>query len=145
MKESEHRNTPDGDEALWELLGNSHETKAGPLFARNVVREVRLLEGEGRGTGIRSGWRLSWLLRPAFQLAGATALLIVCGVITFGKLNTGVDPVTQAHSTGSAVVTEDTVVDAYTREFESIENLGELMAVSDPAALSDEALLSLLF
>lgn len=141
MNDSEHRKSPDGDRSLWELLGNSHETKAGPLFARNVVREVRLLEDERRGTGSR----LRWILRPAFQLAGAITLLIICGLITFGKLNTGVDPVAKVNSTEPAVITEDTVVDAYTREFESIENLGELMAVSDPAALSDEALLSLLF
>lgn len=141
MKESEHRNAPDGDEALWELLGNSRETKVGPMFARNVVREVRLLEDDRR----KSGSRLSWFFRPAFQLAGAAALLTVCGVFIFGDFNPGEEPVAQVDSAVPAVTTEDTEVDAYTREFESIENLGELMAISDPAALSDEALLSLLF
>ena len=55
------------DEKLWDLLGHAAEPQVSPFFARNVIRKIR----EVRGEGIARRWfGLRWLM-PAAGLAVA--------------------------------------------------------------------------
>jgi hypothetical protein len=131
------RNSPgknDGDKALWDLLGLARKTKVGPMFSRNVLREIRLLDQKS------SPWEtlLSLFQKPVI-LVGAAAVILFTGLILLQNQGDSV--------VSNGVTPQDEYVESIdpAKEFESIEILGELMAVSDPALLSDEALMNLLF
>ena len=123
-----------GDKALWELLGHARETKVGQMFSRNVMREIRQSDG---AVGFWQSW-MTIFRQPVFQLAVAATAVCVAGLLILQK------PPTATESLGSATVEDSRFIDP-AHEFESIERLGELMAVSDPGTLSDEALFNLLF
>lgn len=122
-----------GDKALWDLLGSARKVEPNPMFARNVLREIRKESETSRGF---AGWFQS-ILRPAV-LVGAVAVLIFAGISALQMqtpevVETDSDPIEELDFMDPA------------EEFESIERLGELMAVSDPGTLSDEAFMNLLF
>lgn len=136
MNKKDSSDQPDsGDKALWDLLGCARKTKAGPMFSRNVAREVRLLDSKG---GL-ANW-LELLKHPAV-LAGTAAVIVLLALAT---LFFSSDPASLAEK---PVTTEPPAPELFdpTEEMETIETLGELMAVSDPGTLSDEALMALLF
>ena len=62
-----------GDAALWDLLGRADQPKAGPYFARRVLREVSL-HAEMRAS---SWWRLPRLAFLAGTPAAALLLLFL--------------------------------------------------------------------
>jgi hypothetical protein len=123
-----------GDKALWDLLGQSREIKASPLFSRNVMREIR------RSAPEVSGWQRwrEFFRRPVFQLGLAAVAVMGLGLLIFQSPQSSNEPFS------GATLEEGSYPDP-AHEFESIERLGELMAVSDPGTLSDEALFNLLF
>lgn len=125
-------NSEGGDKDLWKLMGSASKVEVGPMFSRNVLREVRNLESEG------FHWKslMQWLARPAFLVAAST-VLVLSGIALLQNQPEF------ASNDASEVDSYDFVDPA--EEFESIEMLGELMAVSDPGQLSDEALMNLLF
>jgi len=141
-KHSSAENNPDsGDKALWDLLGHGRKTEAGPMFSRNVVREVRLsLDDESKSAIVRL---FEWLSKPAFLATGAATLLLIGGLylLQIG----GPKPLTPDLANLNDPMLESIEMIDPAEEFESIERLGELMAVTDPGVLSDEALMSLLF
>ena len=124
----------DGDKALWDLLGRARKTDACPMFSRNVLREIRKLDHDASLLELIVGW----FRRPVF-LIGAAASVLFSGMILLqnqeAKMTSTELPSAYEMKTGFDPA----------REFESIEGLGELVAVSDPALLSDEALMNLLF
>lgn len=134
MKEKS-QSSDSGDKALWELLGAARKPKAGPMFARNVLREIRQHESKSNPLGDF----FAWLQKPAILVGGAAAILVA----GFLVMQTQESKVSVAEVTDSETESVETIDPAM--EFESIEMLGELMAVSDPALLSDEALMNLLF
>lgn len=129
---SDHIGKDTADKALWDLLGSARKVEPGPMFARNVMREVRNLDEEA------FDWRkvFTWLSRPAFLVAAAS-VLVLAGIFVLQD-QSGYVSVEPAPTDGVEYIDP-------AREFESIEMLGELMAVSDPGQLSDEALINLLF
>lgn len=122
------------DKALWDLLGSARKVDASPFFARNVLREVRL--SEDQTAGVLS--RVTSFFKPGLLLGAATAV-ILAGVFV---LQNQAPPVSEP--VASVIVEDEQNLDI-AEEFASIEMLGELMAVSDPGTLSDEALMNLLF
>ncbi len=131
-----------GDKELWDLMGKARKVEPGPMFSRNVVREVRLAEAARAEQGLAAAW-LGWLLRPTV-LTGFAA--IACVAIGLALLSTRPSPDTSVVEVSPDAISEQSM-EAYdpAEEYESIEMLGQLMAVSDPGTLSDEALLQLLF
>ena len=139
----------DGDQALWELLGESREANPSPMFSKNVVREVRQLPG-GNTSGASSLWesllgyfRENSFPRTAFAVSAAATLAILLFSVFFFPGNNSSSPegnVASAGPNGSTPVQLDP-----TMELETIEAFGEFVAVSDPATLSDEALMSLFY
>ncbi len=140
MKNQE-QNDPQLD-AAWELLKNAPETKAGPFFTRNVLREVRLLEDAKAQKG---GW-LSFLFRPqGLALAGAACALAVVAFVIFSQDNSGVNSAPAVAEVSDHTTTETVKALDPADEMETVEYLGQLMAVADPGQLSDAALADLLF
>ncbi len=122
----------ESDRRLWDLLGRARRVEAGPLFSRNVVREIRLSQPEKKPV-----WH-GFFGRTALITAAALAILLPMAAPRFLPSAGKSDHAAMLES--SAPAGEDLA-----QEFESIERLGELMAVSDPGTLSDEAFLDLLF
>ena len=60
----------DDDQQLWDLLGEGRTPEVSPLFARNVIREIR--ENSTSATG-----RWSWLPLPRTAVFGALAALVL--------------------------------------------------------------------
>ena len=68
---------PGDDEALWNLLGrHTPPAKAGPYFARRVLREIALDEERRGGWSLRRFWALP--SRHAAAWSGALALGVLC-------------------------------------------------------------------
>lgn len=94
--------TPDEQDALWELLGRGRPTRVSPFFARNVLRQIREQEAEPSGL-------LARLVRRLPILAGASCALAVIGFTWWPRLTAdsgrpSVAAVTPA-TTAPAVVT----------------------------------------
>ena len=69
-------NHSEGDKALWDLLGSARKVEAGPMFSRNVLREVRKIGDE------KFSWR-KWFqsfTKPAIAMTAA-AILIFSGIV----------------------------------------------------------------
>ncbi len=125
-QESNWENDP-----VWDLLDEAKAPGAGPLFVRNVMREVRLSDE------VRPPW---WrqLLTPRPILAGSLAALTAAILIW-------VDPeeadqiTTEDPRTQEATEPQALQLDALLEE----EMLSQ--AAEDPTAFSDEALVALLY
>jgi len=48
---------PEDHDDLWQLLGRARQPKVSPFLARNVVREVRMLQQERRSPFLAFLWR----------------------------------------------------------------------------------------
>ena len=150
-------NTPEDEtkDPVWELLKKSRPVEPGPFFSRNVIREVRQLESDPAADGIFA--RLSdWLgkrggRRPVLAMIGSVAALAVAALVTLrtespveipSSSSPGV-PVAKA----TAAAPQDSIGSSYdpATEISNLDYLGELMAVTDPSLLDDNALADLLF
>jgi hypothetical protein len=119
---------------LWKLLSHASHTEPGPFFSRNVVREIRQLEST-RG---RLQSFLSFFRSPVVSGGVAVAAIAMACVFFLEFSN-------QRPSENPVATTEvDSGFDPAT-ELEAVEYLGQLMAVTDPAQLSDEAFADLFF
>lgn len=139
-----------GDKALWDLLGRARKTQASPYFARKVIRAINDPVPSPLTLWPLTLW--NWLRRPAvvsFAMAAAVALL----ALLLFKQRTG-----SADSLAGTGAPRETPLERmaesqksapegldFTEELESIDRFGQLMAVTDPGELSDEALRDLLF
>lgn len=123
------------NDPVWDLLKHASTTRPGPMFSRNVMREIRLSEGKQGGFASLLGG----VLRSHPLLGGlvAAVLAVACLVL----FRSGDTPGT----VGEPVVYEETNTFDPAAEFEQMEYLGQLMAVADPGDLSDDVLADLFY
>ncbi len=127
MKTSPENSTNETDDRVWDLLENASTTEPGDFFSRNVVREVRKFVAEEADR--KSSGLFGWFRKPVMALAGGVAAIVMLA-LAFGPQE--VEPA------GDSVAASE--VEFYpTEEFEDVNYLGELMAVTNPAMLSDQA------
>jgi len=126
------------DDPVWKLLEHASETKPGPMFARDVVRRVRLEESTGRPS-----WRnrLRSLLSPRVALGGAA--LAGAAALAFALLPEPSSPPPAAKTATMAPLRAEAFDPV--SEMKEVEYFGQLMAVTDPGELDDEALADLMF
>lgn len=131
-------NPSEQDDPVWKLLENSRSTEPSPYFTRRVMREVKLLEDHPS-----YGWLegISRLFSPkiAFPVLAAAAAVVLA--VTFGFQGEAELP---SVDTGIVLKMNEAGFDPES-EMEAVEYLGQLMAVADPAQLSDAALADLFF
>ena len=145
---------PEEQDPAWELLLKSKPQQPSPFFVRNVVREARKLEAPESGLAAV----FAWFKRPIIAVPvaiGATAALF--SALT---LIQALSPSPEAISTNSMSVATTTDIPATSANFlpeittsetditgdmERIDNLGELVAITDPGDLDDAALADLFF
>ncbi|MDF1823990.1 MAG: hypothetical protein P1U68_05075 [Verrucomicrobiales bacterium] len=132
MEPSEH------NDPVWKLLEHATATDPGPYFTRRVMREVKALE-ESASRDWFSKLLEHFAPKIAFPaLAGVAALAIALTIaIRQDKDLPTVNP-------GIVLQINETDFEPES-EMEAVEYLGQLMAVADPAQLSDAALADLFF
>ncbi|MDF1859223.1 MAG: hypothetical protein P1U87_03355 [Verrucomicrobiales bacterium] len=119
---------------VWNLLSHASHIEPGPFFSRNVIREIRQMEST-RG---RLQTFLSFFRSPFISGAVAVATIAIASIFFLEVSN-------QSPSDNPVAATGlDSGFDPAT-ELEAVEYLGQLMAVTDPAQLSDEAFADLFF
>ncbi|MBP36555.1 MAG: hypothetical protein QF405_09395 [Roseibacillus sp.] len=130
MSAPEQENNWEND-PVWDLLDEAKAPGAGPLFVRNVMREVRLSDE------IRPPW---WrqLLTPRPILAGSLAAL-TAAILIWGVPKETAQIATKDPRTEEATEPQALQLDALLEE----EMLSQ--AAEDPTAFSDEALVALLY
>lgn len=113
----------DDDQELWDLLGQAAEPRVSPLFARNVLREIRK---PGHWATLRG-----WLnLRRLIPAAGMAAALIA---VIFLRMHTSVAPLTGPPS--------DVLANVDAQDYEVIADLDDLFVSDDNNSLDDNILL----
>tara|TARA_R110002096_G_scaffold267648_3_gene461421 strand:+ start:52 stop:453 length:402 start_codon:yes stop_codon:yes gene_type:complete len=127
------------NDPVWDLLKKVSYKTPGPFFARNTVREVRLMEENQLSVGARL---LSFFGNPSVQACGAVAASIAIALLVFFP-GSGESPTTSLAN--SVEVAEVAAAFDPASEIEEIEYLGQLMAVTDPGKLSDDVLADLFF
>lgn len=125
------------------LLGHASRVEPSPFFARNILREIRMQPSGPIGIA-----RL-WLRRPHLLLGSAFAMLIALLVAAYG-LRSPTGSHGEAGDSALAAVTMDAAPSLAVAfdpedEIEAVEYLGQLMAITDPGDLSDEALANLFY
>ncbi len=140
------------DDPVWQLLDQARPVKPSPFFSRNVVREVRQL----RDNGAAESWWTRWLRPATANVAFATLAVAALAIFLVsqshqnqaGDSSDGQGTVVQVPSVGDSAelpaVPRATEFDP-AAEIGNLEYLGQLMAVTDPSALDDNALADLLF
>ncbi len=163
-------NTPEDEnkDPVWEMLKESRPVEPSAFFSRNVVREVRRLEAESSASGF---WARSvaWLREtlsasPSTVIASIAAVAVLAIALNaFGPSGSqladngapvSADPVITPDAPAAAEETATPAELASTgttsefdpaQEISNLDYLGELMAVTDPSLLDDNALADLLF
>jgi hypothetical protein len=133
---------PVESDPVWDLLAQSPPPKAGPMFARDVVRAARL-----DADAAPKGWLArAWAVlagRPVLNFGAATAAVALAVFLTWpeGADPSGSDAVAQAPVAGDAVVSADSA-----DPFADLEDVaaGELLADADLSKFSDDELIGLL-
>ncbi len=134
-------NRQEQQDQTWDLLKHAKPVEPSPLFARNVLREVRQLETAP--SGVR-GWlhQFQSLFGQRGLLVGATSCAALA-LILVPLLNRGVS---LEEATSTFTLSEDqSVAFDPASEMAAIEYLGQLMAVADPGQLDDASLAELFF
>jgi hypothetical protein len=125
------------NDPVWKVLGNAGSVEPSPFFARNVVREARLLGATPRG----ALGRLRLLLR-----AHRTLWISSMGTLAAVALAASAWVEAIRHdSVSRSQVEESAEVFDPASELAAVEYLGQLMAVADPGQLDDEVLADLFF
>ncbi len=125
---------------VWKLLSRAGRVEPSPFFARNVVREVRLLHSKQSTVWNRlSGWfSARALFAGSVACAGLALSLILLSQSPRGLEKESGLTLSPSHEIGSDVFDPAS-------EMASIEYLGQLMAVADPGQLNDAALADLFY
>ena len=144
-------NTPEDEknDPVWDLLNEARPAEPSAFFSRNVVREVRRLEAEGPVSKFGAIW--AWFRQP-LALGGAAVALVAVGAVALTLLNAP----DQTSTAGGALVEvtpapHSEAVENFDNGFDpaseigNLDYLGELMAVTDPSMLDDNALADLFF
>ena len=150
---NDERNDP-----VWELLNSARKTEVSPVFVQNTVRKARQLDADKISSiSIWAGF-LNLLRRPAFALPlVAAAVVTVAMVINTAppeatadgdlamngqdQADTGTNPV----KSPSATPVSATVEFSFTDQVEEIDNLGDLVVVTDPSSLNEQMLAELFY
>lgn len=128
------------NDPVWKLLSHAQKSEPTPFFARNVIREIRLLESSQN----RFWNRLSQWLSSRALIVGTAACAALA--VTLIVLSESPNPIGEDSGLAHAPVLEgsaETFDPA--SEMASIEYLGQLMAVADPGQLNDAALADLFY
>jgi len=125
------------NDPVWKVLGHAKPVEPSPFFARNVVREARLLADETAGLWSRITSFVS-IPRAVFATAG-TALVALTLVL--------LSPNGEETVNGPSLSMNEDSAEAFdpASEIANVEYLGQLMAVADPGQLDDAALADLFF
>ena len=146
---------PDEQDPTWQLLLKSKKQTPSSAFVRDVVREARKLDTPQAGSGLSAFF--SWLKRPlvATPIAlGAAALLITALTILPSTDTAGPSkpsPTVTLASTeptppSSQIIETSTASElSIAEDIEKIDSLGELVSLTDPASMDDDALANLFF
>ncbi len=121
------------DHKTWDLLKHASTTEPGAFFSRNVVREVRRLVADESEAENRGGL-FGWFRSPVGAFTGVVAAIAIA-IVAISLAPSGDENV----QVTVASITEAEFISSPTDEFADVEYLGELMAVSDPAMLTDQA------
>jgi len=142
MKHLADQRTPAEPESdpVWDLLARNPPPKAGPMFARNVVRAARL-EAQAAGEGWFARARAAFARRPVHGLGAvaATAALAVFFAWPGATISPDSGVVTQFPAEPAVSVE---VADAFS-ELEDVA-AGELLASADLSKFDDDEILVLL-
>lgn len=126
------------NDPVWNVLGHAKKVEPSPFFARNVVREARLL-GDSR-----DGWvtRLAALFAGPRAIYATAAVAVIATALVLIVPNGGDDA-----ATGDTYSANEESAEAFdpASEIADVEYLGQLMAVADPGQLDDAALADLFF
>ncbi len=127
----------ESNDPIWKILAQAKKVTPSPFFARNVVREVRRLEGDRLGL-----WsRVTTLFSGSRAIFAASACAIVAvAVVIFSPSSEVIGP----NFALSAIEDHPETFDPAS-EIATVEYLGQLMAVADPGQLDDAALADLFF
>lgn len=128
------------DDAVWKLLDHASKVEPSPYFARRVVREAKSigLRPVGLYERLIGGFnRHRALFATATGALAAVALLLVVEKAGPGREG----------SSGVLTPLAVEVADEFdpASEMADLEYLGQLMAVTDPGQLDDDALSDLFF
>ncbi|MCB1088386.1 MAG: hypothetical protein KDM63_15160 [Verrucomicrobiae bacterium] len=132
------------NDPVWDLLKQARKSEASPFFSRNVVREIRKLDAEQNARPSVVRW-FAWLRQPVAAWGAVATVAALASIVAVNGLRSSSAP------EAVAVVTEPVAAEVAEAEFDpasevsNLEYLGQLMAVTDPAALDDAALADLFF
>lgn len=124
---------------VWQLLKKAKPKKASGAFVQNVSRAVRQLGDEAP----KRSWLEIFFSKPMLATAAACAIAVGMFVAFSGG-----DLATNPNGSGPIAEVPPAAVPApvdVAEEFEVVTYVDELLAVSDPDELDDEALAELLF
>ena len=133
---------PEKNDPVWKLLSSARRVEPGPFFSRNVVREVLKLRGSGQEQGGVFEAIRAFFTQPVLPVMAGAAAAVAILAIVFASTGPALGPEVADSSLNSVDGIPVTVFNP-AQEIESIEYLGELMAVTDPADLDDTALADL--
>lgn len=131
--------TPEEDPA-WDLLENASQQTADPMFARNIMRNIRLEAAETK----QAWWKSILAPRPALATLAAAACVAVA-VISFNN-NESPAPANEVADTATPTKVEEPTSNQLTASYEASAELDEiidpLMLVtytdeSDPTSLEE--------
>lgn len=130
----------ENNDPVWKLLSHAGKVEPSLLFARNVVREVRLIESSRSSIWNRiTRW---FSARPLVAATAGCALLAITLVVLSNVPGPSGD--SPGFTNSSAVPPKVEAFDPAS-EMASIEYLGQLMAVADPGQLNEAALADLFY
>lgn len=134
-------NSPEHSDPVWKLLSHAKRTEPSAFFARNVVREARILSERKNDLGVFHA--LSQIFKRRMILAGAVGAVAILA-LSLIKVS---EDLPESDNTTSEVAHSSAIVDSFdpATEMAAIEYLGQLMAVTDPGQLEDAALADLFF
>jgi len=125
---------------VWDLLAQSPPPKAGPMFARDVARAVRLEAEAGSAGWLGRSWA-ALVRRPVRNFGAVAAAAALAVFLAWPGAENSSD------SGGIAQFPEETAVPSEAADaFSELEDVaaGELLADADLSAFSDDELLVLL-
>jgi hypothetical protein len=116
------------EDDLWQLLGKAKAPGVSPLFARNVLREIRLTRRERLGIS-------SWLLGQwrVVSLGSMAAILLALNVVQF------LVPTGTTHSPARLATTGSVQPVSNKKDYDVINHLDELVAYEDHSIWLDES------
>jgi hypothetical protein len=112
---------PEDDKQLWDILGRVPKPTLSPLFARNVVRNIRQ-------EATRFGWSRNWFSLRRLVAASAVAIVVVGMAIATHR------PISQTTSASDL----DVVAKVDPQDYDVVADLDELIAWDENTVWEDK-------